>query len=296
MAGAITALQLPSDPLDSVQLEQFMLETSGFVHLRPPLTPSVSGDAFYHAIPFQVLSWYPRILLFPGFLDKAKCEHVVELAKKQLAPSQLLFKKDDDPTQHTQTRTSSGAFLSYDMDPAGILSWIEHRISAATQLPVGNGEPFNVLRYQNTQHYDSHLDAFDPTQYGPQASQRIATFLTFLTDVEEGGETVFKREGEFNADKPVADLRNCMEGEFKVKPKQGDAVLFWDITPDGSIDPRAMHGACPVIRGEKWSMAKWIRDKPFPYRTSASVATPSRAESTFTAQSETTAPLETSSS
>ena len=31
--------------------------------------------------------------------------------------------------------------------------------------------------------------------FGKQASQRIATFLLFLSDVEEGGETVFKREG-----------------------------------------------------------------------------------------------------
>lgn len=32
-------------------------------------------------------------------------------------------------------------------------------------------------------------------EYGPQTSQRIATVLVYLTDVEEGGETIFKREG-----------------------------------------------------------------------------------------------------
>ncbi len=32
-------------------------------------------------------------------------------------------------------------------------------------------------------------------EYGPQSSQRIATALIYLSDVEEGGETVFKREG-----------------------------------------------------------------------------------------------------
>ena len=38
-------------------------------------------------------------------------------------------------------------------------------------------------------------DYFDPKDFGPQPSQRIATVLVYLSDVEEGGETVFKREG-----------------------------------------------------------------------------------------------------
>lgn len=63
-------------------------------------------------------------------------------------------------------------------------------------VPAANGEAFNVLRYVNHQHYDSHMDSFDPKDFGPQPSQRMATVLLYLTDVEEGGETVFKREGQ----------------------------------------------------------------------------------------------------
>jgi hypothetical protein len=39
-------------------------------------------------------------------------------------------------------------------------------------------------------------DTFDEQQFGKQASQRVATFLCYLRSPEEGGETVFKREGE----------------------------------------------------------------------------------------------------
>lgn len=52
-----------------------------------------------------------------------------------------------------------------------------------------------MLQYQFNQHYDSHMDSFDPKDFGPQPSQRIATVLLYLTDVIEGGETVFKKEG-----------------------------------------------------------------------------------------------------
>lgn len=34
-------------------------------------------------------------------------------------------------------------------------------------------QPFNVLRYQLGQHYDSHYDVFEPESYGPQTSQRV---------------------------------------------------------------------------------------------------------------------------
>lgn len=36
-----------------------------------------------------------------------------------------------------------------------------------------NMQPFNVLRYENGQHYDAHYDVFDPESYGPQTSQRV---------------------------------------------------------------------------------------------------------------------------
>ncbi len=38
-------------------------------------------------------------------------------------------------------------------------------------------------------------DTFDPKIFGPQPSQRAATVLVYLSDVEAGGETVFKKEG-----------------------------------------------------------------------------------------------------
>lgn len=40
------------------------------------------------------------------------------------------------------------------------------------------------------------------------------------------------------------------------KPKKGTAVLFHSIKPSGELERRSLHTACPVIKGEKWSMPK----------------------------------------
>jgi len=34
-------------------------------------------------------------------------------------------------------------------------------------------QAFNILRYEIGQRYNSHYDAFNPDEYGPQKSQRV---------------------------------------------------------------------------------------------------------------------------
>lgn len=57
-------------------------------------------------MPFQVLSWYPRIVLFPKFLDHDKCDHVVEIGKKKLHGSSLSLRKGEtvEGTRDIRTR------------------------------------------------------------------------------------------------------------------------------------------------------------------------------------------------
>ncbi len=54
--------------------------------------------------------------------------------------------------------------------------------------------PPDIALYHNPRRHVQ--DTFDEQQFGKQASQRVATFLCYLRSPEEGGETVFKREGE----------------------------------------------------------------------------------------------------
>lgn len=40
------------------------------------------------------------------------------------------------------------------------------------------------------------------------------------------------------------------------KPRKGDAVLFHSMYPNGTFDKHALHGGCPVVKGEKIVMTR----------------------------------------
>ncbi|KDO78995.1 hypothetical protein CISIN_1g022995mg [Citrus sinensis] len=217
-----------------------------------------AGDDSVTNIPFQVLSWMPRALYFPNFATPEQCKSIINMAKLNLRPSTLALRKGETVDNTQGIRTSSGVFISAAEDESGTLDLIEEKIAKVTMLPRINGEAFNILRYKIGQKYNSHYDAFDPQEYGPQKSQRVASFLVYLTDLEEGGETMFPFENGMNADGSY-DYQKCIG--LKVKPRQGDGLLFYSLLPNGTIDPTSIHGSCPVVKGEKWVATKWIRDQ-----------------------------------
>lgn len=38
------------------------------------------------------------------------------------------------------------------------------------------------------------------------------------------------------------ELSDCGKKGLSVKPKRGDALLFWSMKPDASLDPSSLHG------------------------------------------------------
>ncbi|KAK1373331.1 putative prolyl 4-hydroxylase 9 [Heracleum sosnowskyi] len=222
-----------------------------------PLSHGETGEDSLTHIPFQVLSWKPRALYFPSFAAPEQCERIIDIAKLHLAPSRLALRKGEKPENTKGTRTSSGTFMSTSDDKTGTLDIIEDKISRATMIPRTHGEAFNILRYEIGQKYIPHYDAFDPDLYGPKKSQRTASFLLYLSDVEEGGETMFPFENGLNYDN--YDPQKCVG--LKVKPRKGDGLLFYSLYPNGTIDKASLHGSCPVITGQKWVATKWLRDQ-----------------------------------
>uniref|UniRef100_H2XW91 Prolyl 4-hydroxylase alpha subunit Fe(2+) 2OG dioxygenase domain-containing protein n=2 Tax=Ciona intestinalis TaxID=7719 RepID=H2XW91_CIOIN len=70
--------------------------------------------------------------------------------------------------------------------------------------------------------------------------RRIATFLTYFSDVEYGGNTPFVYQ------------------EVVAEPIKGSAIFWYDVFNDGSADERTEHAACPVVLGNKWAGNLWL--------------------------------------
>ncbi|XP_071930948.1 probable prolyl 4-hydroxylase 9 isoform X2 [Coffea arabica] len=211
-----------------------------------------TGESWVRSVPFQILSWRPRTFYFPGFATSAQCQSIIEMARSSMKPSTLALRKGETAESTKGIRTSAAD------DRTGTLDYIERKIAKATRIPKSHGEAFNILRYEVGQRYVSHYDAFNPAEYGPQKSQRVASFLLYLSDVEEGGETMFPYENGLNT-RMAYDYKSCMG--LKIKPRQGDGLLFYSLFPNGTIDKTSLHGSCPVIKGGKWVATKWIRDQ-----------------------------------
>jgi prolyl 4-hydroxylase len=187
----------------------------------------------------EALSEAPEVSLVTGLFTAAECAYLIEVATSALQPSVVV-----DPHTGRQVpnpiRTSSGAAFPFANENPAIHA-LNRRLAAASGSDVRAGEPLQVLRYAPGEQYHQHSDALPgvaPNQ------QRVMTFLVYLNEDYDGGETSFPELG------------------VKVRGSTGDGLLFRNASPDGVPDPRSVHAGLPVTRGTKYLASRWIRAAP----------------------------------
>ena len=185
---------------------------------------------------FETLSEDPDIRVFRNFFSADECGFLIEAARPALRPSFVI-----DPYSGREIpnpiRTSRGVgFPFVDENPA--IHALNRRIADASATDVRAGEPLQVLSYSPGQQYREHSDALPNVAPG---QQRVLTFLVYLDDRYEGGETVFPALG------------------ISFRGQVGDGLLFRNAAHDGTPDPRAIHAGLPVTQGEKLIASRWIR-------------------------------------
>eukprot|EP01061_Rhynchopus_euleeides_P005695 TRINITY_DN14898_c0_g1_i2.p1 TRINITY_DN14898_c0_g1~~TRINITY_DN14898_c0_g1_i2.p1 ORF type:complete len:300 (+),score=99.92 TRINITY_DN14898_c0_g1_i2:994-1893(+) len=211
--------------------------TNGLLH--------VVEEAGSSVLPWRVVSKEkPRVLVFDSFLKDGEAEQLISLAEKKLTRSRIVARNSGGKV--ADVRTSEGAFLT---DGSHVVRVLKNRVSQAALLPVAHLESVQILRYRPGQRYRMHPDFFvgKKKEKVGHLGQRVATLLTWINDVAQGGET------KFNADPPL-----------QLSPKKNRAVLFYSVDAEGKEDYASMHeGRPPEGNSTKWVAVFWMRRGPF---------------------------------
>jgi prolyl 4-hydroxylase len=178
--------------------------------------------------------------LLEDFLSGAECDELIRRIRRDSRVSTITNPGEADK----YFRTSQTSDLSVSAD-AFILD-IDRRIAEYMGFEPERSEGIQGQYYQVSQEFKAHTDYFEPETdeyrtFAGERGQRTWTFMIYLNDVEEGGQTEFLRLG------------------TTVSPRRGMAVIWNSLRADGSVNPDTLHSAKPVIRGEKFIITKWFR-------------------------------------
>ena len=196
--------------------------------------------------PARAVSADPRIFAIDGFASPAICDWLAALGLPLLKPATTY-----DPASGVQRteagRTNSDCHLILPHSDL-VLAAMRQRIANAVSLPLRYFEVTTMLHYRPGQEFAHHHDFLDDALPGyaqeiAAGGQRVLTFLLYLNDGFEGGETDF----------PLAGVR--------YKGAKGDAVFFWNVTPDGALDRLTLHAGLPTSSGEKNLLSQWVRTR-----------------------------------
>ncbi|MBN8551580.1 MAG: 2OG-Fe(II) oxygenase [Caulobacterales bacterium] len=192
------------------------------------------------------LSKVPHVFSISGFLATEVCDWLRDRARPHLEKAPVYDPETGRPTLKWTRSNSATSFDVLDCDLVMML--VRERIARATGLPVVGLEPVQILHYSVGESFTPHYDWLDPEKAGHRPDledrgQRVATFLTYLNDDYEGGETEMEAIGLMH------------------RGRKGDALFWANIKPNGRIDLATRHAGRPPTAGEKWVYSQWLRNR-----------------------------------
>jgi prolyl 4-hydroxylase len=151
------------------------------------------------------------------------------------------------------------------------LEELDLKIANLMKITLDTLDITQVLKYGKRQFYSAHHDYFKVDDYPGNErmssmldgglKNRLATVFWYLSDVSEGGETIFLKAG--GKDEP-SDLWSCSgQDGFKVKAEKGKVIVWYNLDFAGQFNLDSLHAGCPVGKGQiKWAANKWVWNAP----------------------------------
>uniref|UniRef100_A0AAR5PQR8 procollagen-proline 4-dioxygenase n=2 Tax=Dendroctonus ponderosae TaxID=77166 RepID=A0AAR5PQR8_DENPD len=208
-------------------------------------------NPFLKLAPFKVEEAHlePDLFIFHDVMSDKEIETIKRLAQPRFRRA-TVQNSQTGALETAQYRISKSAWLKNEEHKH--IADVARRVEDMTGLSMETAEELQVVNYGIGGHYEPHFDfarkeetnAFQNLGTG----NRIATVLFYMSDVVQGGATVF----------PMA--------RTALWPKKGTAAFWFNLFPSGDGDKRTRHAACPVLAGSKWVSNKWIHEREQEFR------------------------------
>ncbi|XP_015115772.1 prolyl 4-hydroxylase subunit alpha-1 [Diachasma alloeum] len=221
-----------------------------------PLSPQIKkqlkcryvdrGIPFLKIAPFKEEEAYldPRIVIYHDVIYDDEIETIKRMAQPRFKRATVQNYKTGE-LEIANYRISKSAWLQEHEHKH--VQAVSRRVEHMTSMTVDTAEELQVVNYGIGGHYEPHFDfarreetnAFKSLGTG----NRIATVLYYMSDVEQGGGTVFTAIN------------------ISLWPKKGAAAFWYNLKPNGEGDYKTRHAACPVLTGSKWVANKWLHER-----------------------------------
>ena len=188
-----------------------------------------------------------KIYEYHNIITDDQINEIIKLSAPLVAPSPVIGEGGQN-TVMNNVRTSHNTFLS---DKYPVVQNVYDKLSNIIGIDKSHFEDLQVVRYHPGQLYKAHWDAcYEESKcddFLKRGGNRYATFLLYLNDDFQGGETHFP-------------LRNK-----KIIPEKGKAALFFNLD-ENNIDKleNSKHAGLPPTSGIKWMCNVWIRQNKIP--------------------------------
>ena len=188
----------------------------------------------------------PLVRVFPEFVTDAVCDWLIAQARPNLQRA-LIYDPvgGQDLADHMRTNSAAG----FDLMHADLVQIaVQLRMSAATGISIEHMEGPTILHYAPGEQITNHYDFVNPRVPNYQdeiarRGQRVITFLVYLNDDYEGGETDFPELG------------------LRYRGGRRNGLFFTNALPNGQPDMRMVHAGLPPKDKEKWLMSQFIRNR-----------------------------------
>lgn len=196
-------------------------------------------DTFTLALRNATIINNPKIDIFKieNFLTKEECDEIIkEIDKSEL---NLSATQEGNNKVINSNRTSKTCYFKNNK----LIDDLEIRVAKSIGINDKYSEGVQAQKYEVGNEFKLHTDYL--SNLFQEGNQRTYTYMIYLNDVEEGGDTTF----------PYTYLN--------FKPKTGTALIWNNLNKDGSGNIYTHHQGKPIIKGSKYILTIWFKEKEF---------------------------------